>query len=55
MLSALQQHGIMALTLTRLAVRPQSTSLGTLAVEAANGVAAVALTAAGISLAFIHI
>lgn len=55
LLSALRPHGKSHLTLTRLAVWPQSASLGTLAVKAAYGVAAVALTAAVIPLTFIHV
>lgn len=44
-----------SLTLTRLAVRPQPAARGTLAVEAADGVAAVALAAALVPLTLIHV
>ena len=43
------------LTLTRFAIWHQSAAFGTLAVEAANGVAAVTLTAAFVHLTFVNI
>jgi len=54
-LSTTGGSSVQSLTLTRLAVRPQPAARGTLAVEAADGVAAVALAAALVPLTLIHV